>query len=84
MHLLLRKQGGAKGVQFVFVSACESEESGNAFVQAGVPHVVAIRSGSQLADTSAIRFMKHFYTALLVDLHEDTSRLHFVDRNPYC
>ena len=35
--------GGATGIKFVFVSACHSQSAGEAFVAAGVPHVVAVR-----------------------------------------
>ena len=35
--------GGTQSVQLVFVSACHSRRAGEAFVAAGVPHVVAVR-----------------------------------------
>jgi hypothetical protein len=63
---LVSAGGGAQGVKFVFVSACHSESAGNAFVEAGVPHVIAVRTDSQVCDKSAQKFMHHFYLALLV------------------
>lgn len=36
-------QAGGVQTRLVFISSCSSELSGNAFVEAGVPHVVAIK-----------------------------------------
>lgn len=58
--------GGSKGVRFVFVSACHSEAAGWAFVRAGCPHVIAVRTESQVPDACARTFTHHFYLALLV------------------
>ena len=49
----------------VFVSACHSAEAGNAFVAAGVPHVVAVRLDSKVLDKSAMQFAQVFYAHLL-------------------
>ena len=43
--LMLRRRRATK---VVVVSACHSEEAGRAFVEAGVPHVVAVRLDSQV------------------------------------
>ncbi|KAG5175659.1 hypothetical protein JKP88DRAFT_130718, partial [Tribonema minus] len=51
--------------QLVFVSACHSAALGSAFVEAGVPHVVAVRSGEQISDEVARVFSGFFYGALL-------------------
>jgi hypothetical protein len=55
-----------KGVEFVFVSACHSEEAGKAFVDAGVPHVVAVRWDTPISDKASQVFSKQFYLSLLV------------------
>ena len=44
---------GSGLVQFVFVSACHSQGAGEAFVQAGVPHVVAVRTLETVSDKAA-------------------------------
>ena len=36
-------QAGGVSTELVFISSCSSELSGNAFVEAGVPHVVAVK-----------------------------------------
>ncbi len=56
----------ATGVQFVFVSACHSETAANAFVDAGVPHVIAVKLDAKVGDTAAHIFMDHFYFSLFV------------------
>ena len=57
---------GAEGVKFVFVSACHSQIAGEAFVSAGVKHVVAVRWDRQVSDRASYRFAESFYLALLV------------------
>ena len=39
---------GGISLQFVFVSACYSKAIGEAFVKAGVPHVVCVKVDSQV------------------------------------
>lgn len=56
--------GGQSGVQLVFVSACHSRKVGDAFVEAGVPHVVAVRLEEPVYDIAAQTFAKAFYQAL--------------------
>jgi len=58
--------GGTRGVECVFVSACESRQAGEAFVKAGVPHVVAVRLEEAVYDDAAIAFAGAFYLALAV------------------
>ena len=60
--------GGAEGVKFVFVSACHSQDVGQAFVEAGVPHVVAVRTSDAILDDASLIFSHQFYTALLVSV----------------
>ena len=55
-----------KGVQFVFVSACYSQSAGEAFVQAGIPHVVCVSVNSNLLDKAAQEFAHTFYLSLAV------------------
>jgi len=57
---------GSDSLKFVFVAACHSEAAGRAFVEAGVPHVVAVRWDTPISDTAAMVFSKHFYLALLL------------------
>lgn len=52
------------GVELAFVSACSSAELGHAFVEAGVPHVIAVRDKSEVMDTAASLFTQAFYMAL--------------------
>ena len=67
---LLFEAGGTKGVEFVFVAACNSEFVGNAFIAAGVPHVVAVRcnpldmQAGLVSDKAARVFASSFYLAL--------------------
>ncbi|CAN0443908.1 unnamed protein product [Ectocarpus sp. 12 AP-2014] len=44
---LLRVDGIVQ-TQLVFISSCSSEASGNAFVAAGVPHVVAVKHNAEV------------------------------------
>lgn len=39
-ELISDDRNQARGLDFVFVSACRSEDAGQAFADAGVPHVV--------------------------------------------
>jgi hypothetical protein len=48
----------------VFVSACHSEEAGNAFLRAGAELVVAVEIDSKLEDLAAHAFTRAFYLAL--------------------
>ncbi|KAF4127788.1 SH2 domain [Phytophthora infestans] len=51
-------------LQLVFVSACHSESVAQAFVSAGVPHVVVVSREEKVLDRKAMEFAKAFYTAL--------------------
>lgn len=57
---------GEAGVEFVFVSACYSRRAGEAFVAAGVPHVVAVNVEEEVLDNAAIAFTRQFYLSLAV------------------
>ena len=50
-------------LQLVFVCACHSQSAADAFVRAGVKHVVAVRAHALILDKAAIQFTKHFYLA---------------------
>ncbi|EQC34158.1 hypothetical protein SDRG_08366 [Saprolegnia diclina VS20] len=52
-------------MRLVFVSACHSESVAEAFVSAGVPHVVVVPKEDKVLDQKAMEFSKAFYTALL-------------------
>ena len=58
--------GGEVRTRFVFVSACHSEPAGRAFVDAGVPHVVAVKQEAKVSDAASRTFARQFYLALLV------------------
>ncbi|KAG7359464.1 CHAT domain containing protein [Nitzschia inconspicua] len=52
-------------LDLVFVSACYSRSAGEAFLQAGVKHVVCCRQDSvNVRDEAAAEFARHFYRAL--------------------
>lgn len=51
--------------RLVFVSACYSQQFGEAIKEAGVPNVVAVNSDTQVADEAATRFAKIFYHYLM-------------------
>ena len=53
-------------LQFVFVSACHSRRAGEAFIAAGVPHVVCIKVDSKILDRAARVFTRAFYLSLVV------------------
>jgi hypothetical protein len=54
-----------QGLDFVFISACYSRSIGDAFVAAGVPHVVCCDQDSQqIRVDTAVAFQKSFYRAL--------------------
>jgi tetratricopeptide (TPR) repeat protein len=61
----LLSAGGAPDVRLAFVSACHSRRAGDAFVAAGVPHVVAVRVEAPVLDDAAREFARHFYLAVL-------------------
>jgi len=48
-----------------FVNACSSRLAGEAFVAAGVSHVVCVESQTELMDKAAAVFTRSFYLALL-------------------
>ena len=52
-------------IEFVFASACHSEHVGQAFIEAGIPHVVAVKKKWEVTDEAAACFTRHFYDALL-------------------
>jgi len=64
---LLQADGGIR-LQFVFLAACHSELAAGAFVQAGVPHVVAVQRNMQITEAAVHGFMSAFYPALMVGL----------------
>jgi hypothetical protein len=51
-------------VKLVFVNACHSQKVASVFLNAGIPHVVAVHSDSLVVDASATMFAKHFYLSL--------------------
>jgi hypothetical protein len=60
----LVKQTNGEPFKLVFVSSCNSERAGNAFVDAGVPHVVCCKQDSVLQDSAALEFTHQFYSSL--------------------
>ena len=55
---------GRPPLDLVFVSACHCEGGGDAFVAAGVPHVVCVKREESLQDKAACVFAEAFYQAL--------------------
>eukprot|EP00948_MAST-09A_sp_MAST-9A-sp1_P003601 g3601.t1 len=53
-------------VQLAFVAACHSHKAGQAFIDAGVPHVVCVRMGERILDRAAHFFTHQFYLSLAV------------------
>jgi hypothetical protein len=56
---------GGLSLEFVFVSACFSKEIGEAFIKAGVSHVVCVKIDSKIQDAAAMAFTRAFYVAFL-------------------
>ncbi|RLN47777.1 hypothetical protein BBJ29_006071 [Phytophthora kernoviae] len=52
-------------LKLVFVSSCDSRDIGEVFVQAGVAHVVCVRSEGKVLDESSAMFSYSFYHAAL-------------------
>jgi len=58
-------RAGGQQLSFVFVSACHSRSAGDAFVDAGVPHVLCCEHDNQLlSNTAAMIFSRDFYRAV--------------------
>ena len=53
-----------KSLKLVFVSACHSQQIGQAFVNANVPLVIAVNSLSLVADSVCVYFSNFFYKNL--------------------
>lgn len=52
-------------LKVVFVSACHSRATGEAFINAGIPHVICCRASEErIRDSAAIEFTKSLYRAL--------------------
>lgn len=52
-------------LKFVFISSCHSSHVANAFVQAGVPHVIGVHNSTRIKDSTALLFFQHVYRNLL-------------------
>jgi hypothetical protein len=50
--------------RLVVVSACHSEVAAQAFIECGIPSVIAIKLADKIKDKTAQLFLEHFYTAL--------------------
>jgi len=57
--------GAAPPLSLVVISACFSARAAEAFVLAGVPHVVAVHEDTRVTDEAACAFTQNFYLALL-------------------
>ncbi|MCP4348145.1 MAG: tetratricopeptide repeat protein [Desulfobacterales bacterium] len=57
--------GGNSPLRLVFVSACHSRKAGEAFAEAGVKHVIAVKLETPVYDRAARVFAGQFYHALL-------------------
>ena len=61
---LIQAEGDAS-LKLVFVSACYSQDAGEAFLDAGVKHVVAVRWNEPINDKAAAIFSTMFYAKLM-------------------
>jgi len=59
-------EAGGVRTQVVFVSACHSESAGRAFADAGVPHVVAVKTEARVSDQASRTFAQSFYLPLFM------------------
>ena len=81
---------GQKKLQFVVVAACHSESTGQAFIDAGIPHVLCCEKDSKLMNKAAVKFSRHLYQSLAsgrtlsesFELAKETVRLDPLIRNP--
>ena len=64
LHKLL-SAGNAPTPDFVFISACHSESTAEAFLDLGVKHIVCVKVDVQILDSLAVVFTRAFYLALL-------------------
>jgi hypothetical protein len=62
--LFVAGSGGRSKPDLCVVSACSSRSAGEAFLQAGVTHVVAVESRTDLLDRASAQFTRAFYLAL--------------------
>ena len=58
-------RAGGLTLEFVCVSACHSRATGEAFVEAGVKHVVCVKVDEAIQDSAAMAFTRAFYIPLL-------------------
>ena len=63
-HKKLLLAARSPGCQLAFVSACHSEKAGQVFLDAGIPHVVAVRLRSEVYDDADRTFERQFYLSL--------------------
>lgn len=64
-EMLKAMMGENSETKLVFVSACHSERAARAFVDAGAPHVVGVRTETTVLDNAARIFARAFYLAAL-------------------
>ena len=82
LKTMLKAGGVHKDTKLVIISSCSSERSGDAFVEAGVPHVVAVRNKQSVSGEYC--FCCVVVTVVLVVLREGLQfdRAVTVDRSP--
>jgi hypothetical protein len=66
LKTILKISKTGRTTQFVFVAACYSEQTGNVFVDAGIPHVVAVKQLTKVSNSSARLFTDTFYRLLII------------------
>jgi len=62
-----------KGVQLVIVSSCNAHKAAQIFVEAGIPHVVAIQLKETAKDRDSYTFIQVFYDALIMSNNVESS-----------
>jgi hypothetical protein len=65
LRALFEAGGSDHGIRLMFISCCHSEQTGEMFAAAGIPHVVAVDSNAMISDAIAQRFAAQFYLALI-------------------
>ncbi|KAH9105231.1 hypothetical protein LEN26_006140 [Aphanomyces euteiches] len=60
---------GQHHLRLVVVNSCNSEHIAKAFVDCGVPHVIAIRGDTVVEDSEAVHFTQSFYLNLATGLY---------------
>lgn len=70
-------RAGKHSLELVFLGCCHSRRIGEAFIQAGVKHVVCVHRDSRILDSASTKFATSFYNALFCGSTEQSVRQAF-------